>query len=284
MPHRPIISFDIFDMEIPLPRAVRKCFGDTLKDPAEWARLCVEKYGAEMVQIHLVSTSPSSLNRNPLEAAKTVEDILQSVKVPIAVGGSGDPEKDPAVLEKAAEVTEGERIILNSARLDTDFKKIGEAAKEHGHAVIAFSTLDMNLQRTLNRELLAIGLPKESIIMDPTTAALGYGLEYSFSTMERIRLAGLLGDLDLQMPLASGSSNAWGAREAWMEMPEWGPRDLRGLLWETTTALLLLMAGCDFFMMVHPESARILKLVIDWLMKEERKIEEIIDWTRARIG
>ena len=30
--------------------------------------------------------------------------------------------------------------------------------------------------------------------MDPTTGALGYGIEYGFSVMERLRLAALRGD------------------------------------------------------------------------------------------
>ena len=36
--------------------------------------------------------------------------------------------------------------------------------------------------------------------MDPTSAALGYGLEYSFSVMERIRYAGLMGDRETPVP------------------------------------------------------------------------------------
>jgi acetyl-CoA decarbonylase/synthase complex subunit delta len=210
--------------------------------------------------------------------------VLQRVRGPICVGGSGNPEKDPALLEKVAEVAEGERIILNSARLDMDYKRVGEAAKRYGHVVVAFTALDMSLQRTLNRELMAVGLPKESIIMDPTTAALGYGLEYSFSVAERIRLAGLLGDSELQMPLSSAPSNTWAAREAWMKELSWGPRERRGPAWEVATAIPMLLAGCDFFMMIHPEAAATVKFVIDSLTGEQKaEAEEVSNWVGLKV-
>ena len=88
--------------------------------------------------------------------------------------------------------------------------------------------MDMSLARELNRKLYEF-LPKENILNDTTTAALGYGLDYAFSVMERTRLSGLMGDPELQHPLSSGTTNAWAAREAWMKMdPKWGPRELRG--------------------------------------------------------
>ncbi len=283
MPHKPVIAFDVFDMKIPLPRSVKAHFEDVLEDPAEWAKRCVEKFGAEMITIHLVSTDPLLKNTPASEAAKTVEAVLQAVNVPIAVGGSGNPEKDPEVLEKAAEVASGERILINSARRDMDYERVAKAATTHGHVVLSFTELDVNNQRMLNRELLDAGVPKYRIVMDPTTAALGYGLEYTFSVMERIRLAGLLGDADLQMPLASGTTNTWAAREAWMDSPEWGPKELRGPLWETVTAISLLLAGCDFFMMMHPDAVRTLKKTVDILNGEAKeKPDDISKWVTAK--
>ncbi|HYB92554.1 MAG TPA: CO dehydrogenase/acetyl-CoA synthase subunit delta, partial [archaeon] len=238
-PNKPVIAFDVFDMKIHLPKPVRMHFEDVLEDPAEWARRCVEKFGAEMITIHLISTDPLTQNTSTAKAAKIVENVLQAVKVPIAIGGCGNPDKDPEVLEKAAEVASGERVLLNSARRNMDYKRVAKAANAYGHVVLSVTELDLNNQKMLNRELLDAGVSKDRIVMDPTTAALGYGIEYSFSVMERIRLAGLLGDKDLQMPLASGTTNTWAAREAWMESAEWGPRELRGPLWEITTGLTL---------------------------------------------
>ncbi|HDM60241.1 MAG TPA: CO dehydrogenase/acetyl-CoA synthase subunit delta, partial [Archaeoglobus veneficus] len=233
-PNLPVISIDVFDKPIPLPKAVREHYGDVMEDPAEWAKKAV-KFGADVVTIHLVSTDPLLDDTPPSEAAKVVEEVLQAVKVPIIVGGSGNKEKDPVVLEKAAEAAEGERILLASATLDTDWERIGNAAKKHNQVVLSWTQMDINNQKTLNRYLLKrLKLPKDSLVMDPTTAALGYGLDYAYTNMERIRLAGLKGDEDLAFPISSGTTNAWGAREAWMKDSPiegdtpWGPRELRG--------------------------------------------------------
>lgn len=287
-PNLPVISIDVFDKPIPLPKAVREHYGDVMEDPAEWAKRAV-KFGADVVTIHLVSTDPLLDDTPPSEAAKVVEEVLQAVKVPIIVGGSGNKEKDPVVLEKAAEAAEGERVLLASATLDTDWERIGNAAKKHNQVVLSWTQMDINNQKTLNRYLLKrLKLPKDSLVMDPTTAALGYGLDYAYTNMERIRLAGLKGDEDLAFPISSGTTNAWGAREAWMKDSPiegdtpWGPRELRGPLWEIVTGLTLSLAGVDLFMMMHPAAVAVMKELISTLCGKKNKIETG-DWVEAEI-
>ncbi|MCK4318931.1 CO dehydrogenase/acetyl-CoA synthase subunit delta, partial [Candidatus Bathyarchaeota archaeon] len=199
----------------------------------------------------------------------------------IAIGGCGDPKKDLDVFTAIAEVTEGERILFNSVTLDMDIEATGNLIKKYGHTVIAFTSMDVNRARELNRKLYDF-LPKDRIVMDTTTAALGYGLDYAFTVMERSRLAGLKGDPELNHPLSSGTTNAWAAREAWMKMgPEWAPRELRGPIWETVTGLTLLLAGVDYFMMMHPAAAKELDKMIDNLMSA--KSAETVDWVSLKL-
>jgi len=279
----PVISLDVFDTKISLAKPVRTHFSDVLEDPASWAKLAVEKFGAEMVNIHLTSIDPMVKDTSPAEASKTVESILQAVKVPVAVGGCGDPQKDLDVFERVAEVAKGERLLFNSVTLDMDIKAMAEAVRKNGHAVIAFTPMDMNKARELNRKLFEL-LPKEQIVIDTTTAALGYGLDYAFTTMERTRLAGLMGDSELAQPMASGTTNAWAAREAWMKMsPGWGPSELRGPIWETVTALTLLLAGVDYFMMMHPAAVKTLRDTIHQLFRSEGCKPTIHEWVRIRV-
>jgi acetyl-CoA decarbonylase/synthase complex subunit delta len=281
--HPPIIAFDVFDKAPPLAKVMKAPFKEVLDDPAAWAKRCVNKYGAEMVQLHLTSIDPLRMDTSPKEASKTVENVLQAVNVPIAVGGCGDPDKDLKVFKKVAEIGEGERLLINSVTLDMDIKGMSEIVKKHGHAVIAFTSMDMSLARELNRKLYEY-LPREDIIIDTTTAALGYGLDYAFTVMERTRLSGLMGDEELQHPMSSGTTNAWAAREAWMKMdPKWGPREFRGPIWETVTALTLLLAGVDWFMMMHPAAVRTVKKVISELTSIKKPDpEKIADWITAK--
>jgi acetyl-CoA decarbonylase/synthase, CODH/ACS complex subunit delta len=266
----PIFALDVFDMEVPLPRALKASIKDVMGDPAEWARVNVNKFGADMVTIHLMSTDPLIKDTPPSIAAKTVEDVLQAVDVPVIVGGCGDPRKDADVFCEIAQVASGERLLLNSVTLDMaeakTLERVARAARDHNHAILGFTGLELNKAKELNRRLYEY-LPVESIVMDLTTVALGYGLEYSFSIHERARQAALLGDTELQHPTISASTNAWAAREAWMQMEaKYGSRDMRGPLWETLNALLLLLGGVDLFMMMHPAAIRTVRDILDDLM------------------
>ena len=282
-PHRPVIAMDVFDYsKVPLPKAVKMHYREVLEDTAEWARLCVEKFDAEMINLHLTSIDPLIDDASPQDALRTVEEVLEAVDVPLAIGGCGDPAKDLAVFKVLGEATEGERVLFNSITLDMDIEKTAKVIKDHDHTVIAFTSMDVNRARELNRKLYDY-LPKEQIVMDTTTAALGYGLDYAFTVMERCRLAALKGDPELNHPISSGATNAWAAREAWMKMgPEYDPRELRGPIWEVITAQSLLLAGVDYFMMMHPAAAKEMRGFIDTLMKDNQEVNAQ-DWVTLKI-
>ena len=283
MPHTPVIAMDVFDMKIHLPKAVRNHFGDVLEDPPEWAKRCVEKYNADMVNLHLISTDPYIKDTSPADSARLVEQVLQAVKVPICVGGSGNPTKDVEVFEKVCEVASGERLLLNSVNLDMDLQRATKPIKEHGHVPIAFTQMDLDKARELNRRLYDY-LPKDRIVMDTNCSGIGYGLEFGFTIAERARLAALKGDTELQQPIAHGISNAWAAREAWLQMdPIWGSAEIRGPIWETITALSMLLVGTDYFMMLHPTSVKTMKEIIGYLSKAG-EANDISNWVSARLG
>ena len=268
--HSPVVTLDVFDMPLPLSKAVKMHVKEVIGDPAAWAKLAVEKFGADMVTVHLISIDPLLKDATPKDAVKTVEEILQAVDVPLVIGGCGDPVKDADVFAEIAETFAGERFLISSLTQDMDVERCAKFVKKNGHVALSFTPMDLNLARELNRRLYDF-LGKEDIIMDLTTAALGYGLDYAFTNMERARLAGLMGDMELEHPMSSGTTNAWAAREAWLKMaPEWEPRELRGPLWEVTTALTLLLAGVDLFMMMHPAAVKTLKEVTAQLVSGKK--------------
>ncbi|MEM2911386.1 MAG: CO dehydrogenase/acetyl-CoA synthase subunit delta [Candidatus Bathyarchaeia archaeon] len=283
-PHPPVIALDVFDMEVPLAKAVKMHVKDVMGDPAAWAKLAVEKFGADLVTIHLISTDPLLKDASPKEAVKTVEAVAQAVDVPLIIGGCGDPVKDADVFQEIAETFAGERFLISSVTRDMDVERCAKFIKKTGHAVLSFTPMDLNLARELNRKLYDY-LEKKDIVMDLTTAALGYGLDYAFTNMERARLAALMGDSELAHPMSSGTTNAWAAREAWMKMsPEFEPRELRGPLWELTTAFTLLLAGVDLFMMMHPAAVKTMKDVITQLMSGGAgNTEKLVEWVSMKI-
>jgi acetyl-CoA decarbonylase/synthase complex subunit delta len=282
--HPPVVTLDVFDMEVPLAKAVKMHVKEVLGDPAAWAKLAVEKFGADMVTIHLITIDPLVKDVSPKDAVKTVEAVAQAVDVPLVIGGCGDPVKDADVFAEITETFAGERFLISSLTRDMDVERCAKFVKKNGHVALSFTPMDLNLARELNRRLYDF-LPKEDIVMDLTTAALGYGLDYAFTNMERARLAALMGDPELAHPMSSGTTNAWAAREAWLKMaPEWEPRELRGPLWEVTTALTLLLAGVDLFMMMHPAAVKTLKDVTKQLTNARSgNADRLVEWVSAKV-
>jgi len=284
MPHPPIVAVDIFDMKVPLAKAVKMHVKEVMEDPAAWAKIAVEKFGADLLTIHLISVDPLLKDATPKEAVETVEKVVQAVDVPLVIGGCGDPVKDADVFEAVTEAFSGERFLINSITRDMDVEKCAKYVKKHGHVALSFTPMDLNMARELNRRLYDF-MPQEDIVMDLTTAALGYGLEYAFTNMERARLAALMGDTELAQPMSSGTTNAWAAREAWMEMTrEWEPRELRGPLWEVTTALTLLLAGVDLFMMMHPAAVKTVKDISKQLLSgSSGNAGKLAEWVSVKV-
>jgi acetyl-CoA decarbonylase/synthase complex subunit delta len=119
--------------------------------------------------------------------------------------------------------------------------------------------LDINLAKQMNILLADFGVKLDNVLMDPLMAALGMGLEYSYSVNERIRIAALMGDRMLQAPMLCDITPAWEAREATDDNPLWGDVEERGTWWEATTGLSALMSGADILIVRSPRSASILK-------------------------
>jgi acetyl-CoA decarbonylase/synthase complex subunit delta len=120
--------------------------------------------------------------------------------------------------------------------------------------------MDVNLAKQLNILITDMGLPADRILMDPTTGALGYGIEYGYSVMERLRLAALQGDAMTQLPmLVNPGFEAWKTKESKVGdgMPDaWGDWEQRAITWETLTSVTLLESGADILVLRHPESLK----------------------------
>jgi acetyl-CoA decarbonylase/synthase, CODH/ACS complex subunit delta len=95
-------------------------------------------------------------------------------------------------------------------------------------------------------------------------------MEYSYSVMERLRMAALAqGDDKLQMPMINNLGNeVWKCKEAKQnseEAPTLGDPEKRGILMEAVGAVTYLLAGSNVLMMRHPEAIRLAKAYIDLL-------------------
>jgi acetyl-CoA decarbonylase/synthase complex subunit delta len=266
MPHKPKIAMEVWDTtpEEWAPAALEP-FIDVVNDPVAWAKKCIQDYGAEMIALQLVSTDPNGMNRGADEAAAVVKKVADAIDVPLIVWGVANHEKDTQVLTKVAEVCQDKHLILGPVE-EKDYKKIGAAALGYKHTVVASSPIDINLAKQLNILLGNLGVSDDMIVMDPTVSSIGYGIEYCYSVMERMRMAGLTQlDEKLQFPIICNlAKEVWKAKE--VQLPDneanMGNAKNRGIMLEAMSAMALLMAGGDIIVMRHPESIKLIKEII----------------------
>jgi len=271
MPNKPKIAMEVWDMEPEdWPEAVVKPFQDVLSDPAAWAKKCIADFGAELIVLQLKSIDPNGNDASPEDAAATVKKVAGAIDVPLIVWGCANPQKDEDVLKKIAEVCQDFNLVLGPVE-DKNHKGIGAAAMGYGHTIISSSPIDVNIAKQVNILLENLGMPMDRVIIDPTTGGLGYGLEYSYSVMERLRMAAMAqGDDKLQFPLINNLGNeVWKCKEAKLsaeEEPTLGDPERRGIMMEAVGAISYLMAGSDILIMRHPEAIRMVKSYIDLLV------------------
>ncbi len=271
IPHPPAVAIEVQDHHpddwSPL---LLEAWGDVLRDPAAWAEKA-EGYGADLIMLRLRGVDEEGKETTPEEAVETVKAVLQATGLPLIVRGPGQPERDNELLVAVAEAAAGERIALGLCE-DKNYRTIVAAAMAHGHLVIASTPIDVNLAKQLNILITDMRFPLERILIDPTTGALGYGLEYSYSVMERLRIAALQGDAVIQLPMICFvGEESWRQKESKVNEgvpPEWGDWAKRAVTWEAITAITLLHSGADIVTLRHPKTVEIVKRFIEQLMNK----------------
>lgn len=269
-PRRAALAMEVWDCEPdewapPLMRAL----GSVVKSPADWARKCVEEFGADLICLKLAGTHPDFGDASPEKAAATVKAVLKAAGVPLIIWGSDHDAKDNEVLPRCSQAAAGERCLLGSVKED-NYKTLVASCLADGHNLIALSPIDINIAKQINILVSEMGFPLNRVVMYPTTGALGYGIEYAYSIQERGRLAALSGDKMMSPPvICLVGAEAWRTKEAkagTLENPDWGDEATRGILWEIGTGSALLQAGSDILVLRHPDAVTALKKTIDNLM------------------
>ena len=267
IPHTPVVAVEVKsrrpDDWSPL---LLEAWGDVAGDPAAWAK-AAEDAGADLILLTL------DLKDSAADARKVLRNVLGATGLPLLVFGPGQAEKDNELVVAVAEEGKGERLVIGVCE-DKNYRTIVAAALAHGHLVNSRTPMDVNLAKQLVILIKDMGMPIERIIMDPSTGALGYGIEYGYSVMERLRLAALQGDSMTQQPmLVTPGEEAWKTKEAKVGdgVPEaWGDWATRAIDWETLTAVTLVESGADLVAVRHPESLRRVQRTIHALMTQDQ--------------
>ena len=251
----PLVAFEVCDNPAFWPPVIRHACGDLMDNLADWAKAAGSQYGADMVRLFLTSTR----QRNFADIAatgKAVETVLSATSLPLIIEGSNEPRIDSEVFQSCGEAGQGERLLLGTAEAGR-YRSIAAAALAYDHAVIAQSPIDVNLAKQLNILLREIGVQHDHIVIDPYTGSLGYGFEYSYSAMERIRYSALKGDADLAMPMICSAIDTLTIKEV-REAPA-GTEDDFAVKWEFYTGIAAAAAGAEIICVRHPKTVTLLK-------------------------
>ena len=256
-PNKPVIAIEIKDRRPDGWSALLvEKWGSAMDDPGEWAK-AAEKAGADMLLLSLSVNDAQGNPTTPEAAINAVRKVLEATGLPLAVFGPGQVDADNTLLVPISDAFKGERLLLGLCE-DKNYRTIAASAMANGHLVNARTAMDVNLAKQLNILINDLGLPLDRIIMDPTTGALGYGFEYGYSVMERLRMAALQGDSMTQMPmLVTPGEECWKAKESKVGegVPEeWGDWEERAITWETLTSVMLIESGANIVVLRHPES------------------------------
>jgi acetyl-CoA decarbonylase/synthase, CODH/ACS complex subunit delta len=273
MPNAPKIAMEIwaYDPSKDWPAAAVEPFKDVISSPQAWAKKCVKDYGADLIVLQMKSIDPNGMDRKADEAAAVAKKVIDAVDVPVVVWGTANNQKDEEVLKKLSETCQGKNVCLSPVE-EGNHKGVGASALAYGHVIVASSPIDVNLAKQLNILLGNLGVAGNKIVIDPTTGGLGYGLEYSYSVMERIRMAALTQEDDkLQIPMISNVGNEiWKCKEAGQSIedaPTLGDPEKRGIMMESVAATCYLLAGSDVVILRHPESVKLVRTFIDRMVK-----------------
>ena len=262
---KPIIAMDVLDTKPDeWTDILTESYSDVLDNPADWAKKCVEEFGADLICLKFDGIHPDKDDKDASHAAKITEQVLRAVGVPLVLWGCGNNEKDNQVMPNVSQAAKGENCLIAPVE-ETNYKSLTAIALADGHHLITKAPLDINIAKQVNILVSDMGFPMERIVTFQATGALGYGIEYAYSIQERQRLATLSGDKTMAMPvICDVGYESWRVKEAKLEdMAQWGDVKDRGPMWEATTAICLLQAGVDIIRMRHPRAVATVKNFIN---------------------
>jgi methionine synthase / methylenetetrahydrofolate reductase(NADPH) len=269
MPNKPLIAMDVLDVKPDeWPETLTRHYEGVLDNPLAWARKCINDYRAEAICISLISTDPNGMNRKADEAARVAAEVINNIDVPTIVWGCGNADKDTETLREITSLI-GDRKVCLAPLSDSNYRSLGATAMAFQNPMIAASPIDVNLAKQLNILLENLGVSLNTVLMDPSIGALGYGIEYTYSVMERIRLAALTQQDDkLQVPIICNlGREVWKAKECRLPSDAAiGDQERRGVMMEAITATCMLLAGGEVLIMRHPKAVNLTKSLINSLL------------------
>ncbi len=237
------------------PAILKNCWGDVIYDFFSWferAQSVAREIGAKFVALSFNIEDESEIEG----CVSALLQIEVAAKIQLIIKGTSNKKLDEILLPRLISVLQKPQIIAPVQ--DDNYEAVIDAILSSGvlHKVVLRTPIDINLTKELNILSIDRGLKKENIIVDPDTGCIGYGIDYGYSIIERIKQAVRAGDETLDTPIIVFSGHeSYKAKEAKSAdfSASWGDNETRALAWEISTTCALLLAGADIAVCFHPD-------------------------------
>ncbi len=227
---------------------------DKIRKPLEDA-LSAKNNNADMlsykINVEKIDNKEKFLN----EQTESISQIIKETNLPVIISTLSTTENKLDIIMHLAKTIQPPLIFAGIE--ESNYKEIIPNLIDTKHLIIARTPIDINLTKELNILIRDMGFSLDRLIIDPTAAALGYGLDYAYSIIERIKFAALNGDTTLNLPIISMcAEEVYRAKETKSnDFPEnWGHLKDRALIWELTTASAFISAGANIVTLANPKS------------------------------
>lgn len=238
------------------PQVVQNAFLDVLNDPVK----TIQKAQTTSCDILGLKFNIDE-NINSIKPAKELlKELLPHITKPLMIRGINNSEIDSILLPELISVLDRQAIIAFAE--EKSYKNIVPSVVKGEHILVIRTPIDINLAKEMNILTTEMGLSADKILIDTDMGGLGYGLEYGYSIMERIKLAGFEGDRMLNMPIiAFAGEETLKTKEAKSEefSESWGELNQRATMLEITAGSAISAAGANIVVLNLPKSVETLK-------------------------
>lgn len=257
IPNKTKIAAEIpYKITAKYPELLLNAWSDVKEDPCKWAQKA-HVLGADLIALRLDGIEHAN-EATANSIIETARNIIETTNLPLCILNQNNRDLDKYYLPLIAAGLKGYNCLIGPVEEET-YKDIIPALKENDHCVIARTPIDVNLAKQLNILITELGINPDKIVIDPNMGGLGYGLDYAYSVVERIRSAAFDGDIMLNMPITVfAGEEAWRTKETKANISDekWGDHSTRAITWETLTTSSMIMVGADLVVMKHPESIK----------------------------
>lgn len=192
------------------------------------------------------------------KAVKILKSILPQISIPLMIRGTNDDNIDVSLLPELIKYLDRECIVASAN--EKTYKKIVPLTKNN-HYIVLRSPIDINLAKEINILSFDLGQPLEKIMIDTDIGSLGYGFEYGYSIIEKIKLESK-NDIYLSAPIISfACEEALKTKETKSKdfSDSWGNLNDRIKFFEIAAASAIRAAGADLIVVNNPNTLKIMK-------------------------